>query len=517
MRILEMRSENFKRLSVVQITPDGNLIQVCGPNTAGKSSVLDSIWAALGGKDAAPDQPIRKGKNAARIELKLGNGSDVALIVERTITAKGNYVTVRGADGGKYDKPQKVLDDLMGLIGFDPLAFMRLKPAEQFEMLRGTVKMDIDIDALDRKRATVYEDRTGVNRDLASAKARSTAIVVPDDLPDEQPDIAAITDRLAGIDEFNTAIRAKMSYRYRATLSLTQATDREASALRELEDARRHAENCQGERIAAELALEEAQRVADHAGELQDVAAIRAELDAANRLTEGFRRQQTKIAAEAEVTTLTRRSTEKTAEIEALDATKAKALAEAKMPIEGLSFEDGTVIFGGLPLAQASSAQQLRVSAAIGAALNPKLRVILARDGSLLDSKSLQALAAFADENDMQIWLEVVNESGQVGIVMEDGHVKGQEALVAEHEKADAEKVAEPDAPAPTPEPGSDAEKRARSYLDAMIKQLANRKSQAECEGDNAAVKVKLARFPDLVRAEWAPAYLARMKALAGK
>jgi hypothetical protein len=35
-------------------------------------------------------------------------------------------------------------------------------------------------------------------------------------------------------------------------------------------------------------------------------------------------------------------------------------------------------------------------------------------------------LAAFAEAKDMQIWIELVDTTGAVGFVLEDGHLKGQ-------------------------------------------------------------------------------------------
>lgn len=120
--------------------------------------------------------------------------------------------------------------------------------------------------------------------------------------------------------------------------------------------------------------------------------------------------------------------------MEAREQARLDAIGKAEMPIPGLSFGDGVVTFNGLPLNQASDAEQLMISTAIAAALNPKLRVIRIRDGSLLDDDAMVRLAAFAEERDMQIWIERVDGSGTVGIVMEDGHVKGAapEAVAAE-------------------------------------------------------------------------------------
>jgi hypothetical protein len=46
------------------------------------------------------------------------------------------------------------------------------------------------------------------------------------------------------------------------------------------------------------------------------------------------------------------------------------------------------------------------------------------RDGSLLDSKRMDALEQIVQDQDFQLWVERVDESGKVGIVIEDGQVK---------------------------------------------------------------------------------------------
>jgi hypothetical protein len=85
------------------------------------------------------------------------------------------------------------------------------------------------------------------------------------------------------------------------------------------------------------------------------------------------------------------------------------------------------VTYRGLPFDQASSAEQLRVSVAIAMAAHPKLRVLRIKDGSLLDERSLAMLEEMAEAADYQVWVERVDTSGAVGIVMEDG------AIVANH------------------------------------------------------------------------------------
>ena len=89
--------------------------------------------------------------------------------------------------------------------------------------------------------------------------------------------------------------------------------------------------------------------------------------------------------------------------------------------------------FQGVPFAQCSSAERMKVSLSIAAALNPTIRVIRVNDGSLLDSESMAEVERMAAERDMQVWVERVDESGKVGIVIEDGEVLTENAAAAAH------------------------------------------------------------------------------------
>ena len=94
--------------------------------------------------------------------------------------------------------------------------------------------------------------------------------------------------------------------------------------------------------------------------------------------------------------------------------------------------EDGTVLFDGVPLSQASRAQQIRTSVAIGIAMNPKLKVLLIRDGSLLDEENMQLVVDMAKQHDAQIWIERVGDKDASAIIIEDGHVRGVEAAAVD-------------------------------------------------------------------------------------
>lgn len=114
----------------------------------------------------------------------------------------------------------------------------------------------------------------------------------------------------------------------------------------------------------------------------------------------------------------------KTAEIAKLDAERAARIQGASYPVAGLGFDaEGAVTYNGIPLSQASQAEQIRVSMAIGLAANPELRLVLVRDASLLDSTSMALVAEMAEKADALVILERVGDADPGAVVIEDGEV----------------------------------------------------------------------------------------------
>ena len=158
-----------------------------------------------------------------------------------------------------------------------------------------------------------------------------------------------------------------------------------------------------------------------------DLADIRKRISQAEMINERVRLAKDRAALDAQLQTIKKSSEELTEKLTEIDQRKANLLSEAKFPVPGLGFDGDEVTLDDLPLQQASSAEQLRVSVAMGLSLNPKLRVMLVRDGSLLDEESLAMVAKMSEEADAQIWIEQVDRGQKVGVVIEDGHVEGVE------------------------------------------------------------------------------------------
>ncbi len=409
LRIHELHAENYKRLVVVDISPFGNVVTVSGRNAQGKSSVLDAIWAALAGGEAsrATQQPIRDGQDTAVVRLDLGD----IVVTRRWTKDDAGTLTVESADGARYSSPQKVLDELLGRRAFDPLAFVRQSPKDQVATLVSTVDLPFDPADLERQRKGVYDQRTEVGRDVARLEAQLEAYPPADPkLPTEESSASALLAEAEAAHATNATIDRAIDDLGNAE----SAAERAREALKLAQEAVKQAEKDLSDRRAA----------LDHLPERVDVSEITARLDGLEELNRRIRQQKNREAVATELADRKAERARFTIKLEEIEKTKAAALAAVEFPVPGLSFDDAGVTLNGIPLSQASSAEQLRVSVALAMAANPKLRVLRIMDGSLLDSESMQIIGELAEENDYQVWVEVVDESGKVGVVIEDGSVK---------------------------------------------------------------------------------------------
>lgn len=430
MRIFSLTVQDFKRVVVAAITPDRRVVQITGANDSGKSTILDAIVCAIGGSRNAPSEPIRAGGHRAVITADLGD-----YIVTRRFTPSGTVLEVANRDGSVHKKPQLVLDGIFGALSFDPLAFSRIPPKEQFERLRDVVKVDADLPALDAAIARAYTERTEVNREVKrlTEYAATLAVGLDHDADTEPVDVGPMMDQLQAASDHNAAIVYEVSRRARAVTE-ANAIETEITDLEEQITRLRQRQHALRNTLTVQLhAIEEQPPLAEPI----DVALLRTAIDDATR-ENAARAQVAQKLADHKRTLDALQAVKSTAEnltnlIAEHETTKREAIAAANMPIAGLSFGAGEVLtYNGHPLAQASSAQQLRVAVAIGMALNPKLRVLTIKDGSLLDESSLALLEEMAEEHDFQVWLERVDTSASVGITMVDGSVYAVDGVPVE-------------------------------------------------------------------------------------
>ena len=412
MKIVQFTAENVKRLKAVEITPEGNIVVIAGRNAQGKTSVLDAIWYALAGAAATKEtpRPIRDGEDEAVVELDMGD-----FTVTRRWKGDKTTLSVMSKDGMKPSTPQKFLDEKLGALSFDPLAFSQQDEKTQLKTLLELVELPFDPEILAARRATLYDERTDVGREIRAYEGQMAGLrEVPEGTPDEEVSTTAI---LAELEDHRAAERA-------AVLSQENV----AEAEQELERAQERQSRLEAEYLAAQSARDEAlvglTRAQNEVLVAPETRDFRTELEKVEEVNIAVRTKRARLAVEENLAEAKARQKDMTDALAAIDKEKYDAMSAAEMPVAGLDFDDEGVTFHGIPFKQCSSAERLRVSMAMAMAMNPTIRVIRISDGSLLDSENMAVIAEMAEEHDFQCWIERVDETGEIGFVIEDGAVK---------------------------------------------------------------------------------------------
>lgn len=427
--IIELQVENVKRIRAVQVFPKGSTTVISGKNDQGKTSVLDSIDYAFRGEKSICEEPLRHGEKRGLVRVKLSEELNSVCTIERRFTPGGTVLEIKNADGVQQKSPQALLDAIISKVTFDPLSFVRMKPAEQLEQLRKLVGLDFT--EVNSVRKLAFDERTLRNRELEAAKTKALAHPFNPAAPKEEITANDLIEQLAVAKNKNNANEQKKQEYTRAITDLDTAMawkrqlEAEIEAMEKALATKREHLSQQVEQCAKATLLKENLKkevetlvAADESTALKAIADIHAtnQLVAANRLHK---------AAQDDVELLTGTVAALTAKIKECDDDKAAQIEFAQFPMPGLSFEEARgVLLNGAPFQQGSGARQLQASVAIGLALNPKVRVILIRDGSLLDDESMALVKDMAAQAKAQIWVEVVNSKDPCAIVIEDGGVK---------------------------------------------------------------------------------------------
>src|SRR3972149_3982082 len=202
MQIIRVQVSNVKALKYIELRPNKTVTVVGGKNASGKSSRMDSIARARGGKKLCPSKPIRTGQDEAFVEVDL-DGDPARLIpactVRRAFWRKktgdiGTSIEVKTKDGYLAPSPQTLLGEIVGVLGFDPESFLRMGAKEQAEILRSLVGLDFT--ELDKKRAEVYRQRAQVNDAGKRLKVAFDALPHHPEAPAQEGSAASLIEGL---------------------------------------------------------------------------------------------------------------------------------------------------------------------------------------------------------------------------------------------------------------------------------------------------------------------------------
>ena len=429
MKILKLTAENFKKLSAVEITPDGNVVVISGKNAAGKSSVLDGIEATLcGGK--MPKKPIKDGEVRAKVEVNIGEYKDSPKFLGNSVNM-GEYKVTRKFFGtsstlvvqatGKTEperSPQAFLDRIVGNLSFDPLAFLNKQPAEQRNTLMDFLGLNLQdfADKIEIIKAQRSEVRKNKERKLHEAES----IITTPNLPPQEVSSESLLVELKAIQDHNEVCQ-KVATENAVAQSRLETVEKEMMAAdAAIESWQKRLEGLRNIRNTIKIQLKE------DIVPVKDLAEVEAKLKSLSATNEAIRRNAQKKEAIVAMERCAEEYSRLGDNIKVVENEKAKKLAETVMPVKGLTILADGLAYGGIPLEQVNAAKKLEICVSISMALNPKLKV-LRINGNDLDTESLLAIGRLVDNQGYQVWIEKVSDDNTIGFYIEDGHLTGDQ------------------------------------------------------------------------------------------
>lgn len=415
MYVTKLTAENFKRLEAVEIDLDaeGGVTTISGPNGAGKTSVIDALASVIAGRNAPKiPEPIRAGETSAQVIATTSDG----LVITRRWKRKEDGSTTSTlevtTDVGLVKKsPQQLLDGFVRGYMLDPLAFTRLDEKKQAATLLEIVELPFDPVALERQRAEIFETRTAANRETKRLAG----------------EIASLPDRVADVplvEQSASALLEELGEQQAANRAMEARLDTDAAAQSALEKAQRILAQAQQQVQLAENAAAAAHEDLVNGSAFVDTEPLKQRIEDVDRVNAAVRANVRRDALADAFAVAEARSSQLSEQLEEVATTRREGLAAASFPVEGLSFDDaGQVTLRGVPFSQASAAEQLVASIAIAGAAQPDLQLVLVRDASLLDGTNRALLAGYAEEHDLRIVMEVVDDAAETGVIIADGRL----------------------------------------------------------------------------------------------
>ena len=411
LKIISTELMNFQSLTHKLVEIQGKSIVIIGKNGGSKSTLLRAIQSPLNA-EVIPSKPIKTGEDNASVRVVVGgtiDGEDkqyVYNIFFNEQNQKGK-ITVSDEQGTEY-KTRSMQKDILGDISFDVDQFIRLGMTsngtksvagvrEQVEILRKFLSPDErkKLNNLDAEYKTKYEKRTDVNKGIAKIKVKISDV----------PKMTEEEIKTYSVDksEEATKLQATLGNISEAMVKWDRVNKGTADAnkkIAELEEELKvlKEQKAKGEawlKVNAKPQVEELQEQLKAVTEHQKYFNTVAEL---NGLVADLKSEE----KQSEI--LTER-------LKKIQEEKTLVFENSTMPVKGLSFDDEGVFYKGLPFNDDHhpSSMIISVGVQLAIAMNPHLKCIFIKDGSLLDKATFSKVLKFVESKGYQLFIEMVD------------------------------------------------------------------------------------------------------------
>lgn len=420
--ILGLSITDFKKIGVFNIDLRGkNMVIVSGKNDQGKTSVIDALHATLVGKQYYKEKienVIKDGKDRADVIISTDQYE-----IHRYWKANGkDYIKIKDKRGTPQGREESLLASFYNQYSRDPQRMSEMKQDEQVEFIYDLLGLKGDLENIEKQRQEIYDKRTEVNRDLKQKQAKLEAMDEPPEELPEKIDVSKAMDKISQIEQANEKLREKESNlayeKKQLTVESSQLESKIERLRQELEDAEQELED-------AESRIEQIDESLENMPDRKDTSELRDKINRAEQINDAIRKAEEYEELESEVSDLEMESNKKTKHIEALDKEKVDRIAEAKMPIKGMKIEgdENIITYNGTPVRDLGKAESIIFWSRVFMSTNPELKFLTLDDGESLDTDHQKQLKEFAEEEDILFIVTMVDETGEKGIVLEEGEI----------------------------------------------------------------------------------------------
>ncbi|MFS0945611.1 AAA family ATPase [Enterococcus casseliflavus] len=416
MKINKLEIENVKRVKAVKIEPNANgLTIVGGNNNQGKTSVIDAIAWGLGGNKYKPSQAHREGSvTPPHLHIVMNNG----LVVER----KGKNSDLKVIDPNGEKAGQNLLNSFVEELAIDLPKFMDSSSKEKANILLQIIGVGDQLFELERKEQEIYNQRHTIGQ-IADQKKKFAA--EQPYFPEAPKEPIAVADLVAKQQEIlarNGENQQKRNQVNQISFQLEQSKSNIQAINTRIEElqAQLQKEQIECNRLSADLAT--AQKTAENLQDesTQELQQNIAEVDEINRRV---RANLDKDKAEEDANEYKNQYDTLTNDITSIRKEKEALLANAQLPLPGLSVTDGELVYNGQKWDNMSGSDQLKVSTAIVRKLKPDCGFILLDKLEQMDMVTLNEFGQWLEQEGLQAIATRVSTGDECEIIIEDGYV----------------------------------------------------------------------------------------------
>lgn len=416
-KINALQVENVKRVKAVSLEPSANgLTVIGGKNGQGKTSVLDAIAWALGGDRYRPSNAEREGSTLPpHIKLELSNG----LTVERS--GKNSALKVVDTTGNRSG--QQLLNEFVEQLAIDLPRFLRASNREKADTLLQVIGVGDQVRSLEVKEKEVYNRRHMIGQEADRKRKYADELPHYPAAPNEPISASQLIRQQQDILARNGENQRK---RMRAN-QIEHEYGRTAAHVSLLRSQLADAEK-QLQQLEADLAIAQKDAL-----DLQDESTdeIERSLQEIEQINIQVRANCDREKAEQDAAHYAQQYQDLTKELEEIRHDKYALLDSAKLPLPGLSVEDGELTYNGKKWDCMSGADQLIAATAIVRAINPKCGFVLLDKLEQLDADTLLSFGSWLEEQGLQAIATRVSTGPECSIIIEDGFAAPEQPKAA--------------------------------------------------------------------------------------